>query len=175
MNVGEHTYGANNIRVYDWNQNTEVKIGKFCSIAENITILLGGEHETKFGSTYPFGTGVSTFSDIKCDGVTKTNGDGIIGNDVWIGNGVTIMSGVTISDGAVIAANSHVVKDVGPYEIWGGNPARLIKQRFSQNIINAMIDIQWWNYDVDKVRSIVHILTKPLDLKSIKEIKSILK
>lgn len=173
MKVGEFTYGQGNIIVRDWNQNTELTIGRFCSIAGNIKIFLGGEHETRFGSTFPFGLG--PFADQRFEGVDKTNGDVNIGNDVWIGEGTTIMSGITISDGAVLAANSHIVKDVGPYEIWGGNPAKLIKKRFSQEIIDLMLEIQWWNYDADTIKLVTPILTKPLTLESVLEMKNILK
>ena len=76
-----------------------------------------------------------------------TRGDVIIGNDVWIADNVTIMSGVRIGDGAVIACNSHVVKDVEPYSIVGGNPAKFIKHRFTQEQIECLLKIKWWNWD----------------------------
>lgn len=70
-----------------------------------------------------------------------------IGNDVWLGRDVTIISGTTIGNGSVIAANSHVVKDIEPYSIYGGNPAKFIRYRFSKEIIEMLLELQWWNYD----------------------------
>ena len=90
--------------------------------------------------------------------MTKTNGDVDIGNDVWIGEHVTIMSGVTIGDGAVIATNSHVVKNVAPYSIVGGNPAKLIKYRFTEEQIQKLLEIKWWNWNDEKINSYLPLL-----------------
>ena len=88
----------------------------------------------------------------------KSNGDVIIGNDVWIGHESTIMSGVKIGDGAVIAANSVVVKDVEPYTIVGGNPAKVIKKRFSDDIINNLLELKWWDWSNEKINENLNIL-----------------
>ena len=93
-----------------------------------------------------------------CCGHPSTKGDVIIGNDVWIGADVTIMSGVTIGDGAVIANNSHVVKDVEAYSLVGGNPARLIKRRFTQEQINKLLQIKWWYWEDDKINKFTPLL-----------------
>jgi acetyltransferase-like isoleucine patch superfamily enzyme len=87
-----------------------------------------------------------------------TKGDVIIGNDVWISSNVTIMSGVTIGDGAVIANNSHVVKNVEPYSLVGGNPARLIKYRFTQEQIEQLLEIKWWLWDDEKISAFTPLL-----------------
>ena len=86
-------------------------------------------------------------------------GDIVIGNDVWIGFNATIMAGVTIGDGAIIATNSTVVKDVEPYSIVGGNPANEIKKRFSEKTINELLEIKWWNWDIEKITKNVQNLT----------------
>lgn len=130
----------------------------FCSIA-NCNIYLGGNHRTDWVTTYPFGHFNKNIFD-KFDGVghPKTNGDVIIENDVWIADNVTIMSGVKIGNGAVIANNSHVVKDVAPYSIVGGNPARLIKYRFLENIIKKLLQIKWWEWEDSKINDNLHLL-----------------
>ena len=133
MSFGKYSYGSPNVF---WN-NSEAKliIGNFCSIASNVNIYLGGNHRTDFITTYPFGTiHQNIFNSFESPGHPATKGDVIIGNDVWIASDVNIMSGVTIGDGAVIANGSHVVKNVEPYSLVGGNPAKLIKYRFTKHI-----------------------------------------
>jgi virginiamycin A acetyltransferase len=97
-----------------------------------------------------------------------------IGNDVWIGNNVTIMGGVKIGNGAVIAMNSHVVRDVGNYEIHGGNPARKISDRFSLEITNELNQLQWWEASDEKIVKIIYLLTGVPTLESLSKIKTIL-
>ena len=124
-----------------------------------MTIYLGGNHRTDWVSTYPFGhIHQGVFDRFDGSGHPSTRGDVVIGNDVWIGDGVTIMSGVRIGDGAVIAANSHVVKDVEPYTLVGGNPARFIKYRFSREHIEKLLAIQWWNWEDDKINRLSPLL-----------------
>lgn len=157
MKVGRHTYGHNNINII-WNQ-ASLEIGSFCSIAANCNIYLGGNHRTDWITTYPFGhINKHIFNKFNGEGHPATKGKVVIGNDVWIGNNVTIMSGVTIGDGAVIACNSHVVKDVEPYSIVGGNPARLIKYRFDKETIEKLLKLKWWEWDDKKINEHSHIL-----------------
>jgi len=145
--VGKHTYGEENITIVNYGESANVYIGKFCSIANNITILTGGNHRSDWVTTYPFGhINRGVFNKFNGAGHPKTNGDVIIGNDVWIGGNVTIMSGITIGDGAIIARNSHVVKNVEPYSIVGGNPAKFIKFRFKPEQITKLLKIKWWNW-----------------------------
>jgi acetyltransferase-like isoleucine patch superfamily enzyme len=145
--IGRYTYGAPAIR--DWHQGSTLKIGSFCSIAENVTILLGGNHPTEWVSSFPFSVVFDKFNDITYSHASK--GDVIIGNDVWIGINVTILSGVTIGDGAIIAANANVTKNVEPYAIVGGNPAKTIKKRFSDEAIAKLLVMEWWNWEIDKI------------------------
>src|SRR3989338_1134706 len=144
--VGKHSYGTENIKILRWPgsySNFKVKIGAFCSIGKNITIVGNGNHKYNRISTYPFaemGWGPLTQQTENNYGI----GDIIIGNDVWIGDNVTINSGVCICDGAIIATNSHVVKNVSAYSIVCGNPAKFIKDRFDEKTIINLLEIQWW-------------------------------
>ena len=125
-----------------------ITIGNFCSIARG-TAIQENNHNTELLTTYfikfrvfgePYGT----------DAVSK--GEINIGNDVWIGTGCTILTGVTIGDGAVLAANSVVTTDIPAYAIAGGTPAKVIKYRFSEDIIARLLDIKWWNWDIEKIK-----------------------
>jgi acetyltransferase-like isoleucine patch superfamily enzyme len=157
MNIGKYTYG--NPKINFDNNYSNLTIGKFCSIGTNVSIYLGGEHRTDYISTYPFGYLHKNIFNLNRQYDEKfTKGNVVIGNDVWIADNVTIMSGITIGDGAVIANNSHVIKNVEPYTIVGGNPARYIKHRFSQEQIDKLLKIQWWNWDDQKINSQVELL-----------------
>jgi len=159
IEAGSFTYGQNNINVVTSAPNVKVKLGKYCSIASGVKVFLGGNHRVDWITTFPFGHTSKGEIDVSpVEGHPSTNGDVIIGNDVWLGTECTIMSGVKIEDGAVIAAHSHVVKDVEPYTLVGGNPARPIKLRFEQRIVDALLELKWWDLDIGEVRSIVPIL-----------------
>lgn len=164
LKCGEFTYGAENIRIHSWNDHDRLIIGKFCSIASNVQVILGGGHKTFACTTYPFAQ-IPTLASPRGnrDGHPVDSGDILIGNDVWIGLNTTIMGGVRIGNGAVVAANSHVVSDVLPYEIVGGNPARSIRYRFDKDTINALEKIQWWNWPVNKIFQFSDLLTTQLD------------
>jgi virginiamycin A acetyltransferase len=148
--VGKYTYGAPLVK--DWHQGSTLKIGDFCSIAENVTILLGGNHPTDWVSSFPFGVIFEDFKGRYSDCPEKlSKGDVIIGNDVWIGINATILSGVTIGDGAIVAANALITKNVEPYAIIGGNPAKVLKKRFSDEAISKLLVIKWWDWKIDKI------------------------
>lgn len=149
--IGAYTYGKPTV-LFDNDQAT-LQIGKFCSIAQGVTIFLGGNHRIDWVTTYPFNDLLEYFPEAEnIKGHPASKGSVIIGNDVWIGKGVTILSGVTVSDGAVLAANSVVTKDVGPYEVWAGNPSRLIKKRFSDEAIEVLLEKKWWAWDIELIR-----------------------
>jgi len=152
--VGEYTYG--NPKIYYWGENKKLIVGKFCSIGSNVKIMLGGEHRTDWITTYAFSQIFKEFNYIK--GHPKSRGDVIIGNDVWIGIGVLILSGVKIGDGAVIGANSFVTKDVEPYSIVAGNPAKLIRKRFDKKTIEKLLEIKWWDWSFDRIRKNIDYL-----------------
>ena len=159
MSIGKYTYGTHNLNIHYSNSSAKLTIGNFCSIAGNINVYLGGNHRTDWVTTYPFGhINNHIFNNFNGEGHPATKGDVIIGNDVWIGQNVTIMSGVTIGDGAVIANNSHVVKNVEPYSIVGGNPAKFIKYRFTSEQIQKLLEIKWWNWDDEKINKFTPLL-----------------
>jgi acetyltransferase-like isoleucine patch superfamily enzyme len=158
-NIGDYTYGSP--KIFDWGEGATLKIGKFCSIADGVVIFLGGEHRTDWVTTYPFSAPelnqyFPTAKNIK--GHPKTKGDVIIGNDVWLGYNSIILSGVKIGDGAVIGACSVVTKNVPPYTIVAGNPAKIIRKRFSTKIIKKLLKIKWWNWPIEKIKKNVKFL-----------------
>ena len=157
IEYGKHSYGINHINLH-WEEYAKLKIGSFCSIAYNLNVFLGGNHNFNNFTTFPFGGVWPNVFTKNGNSKPITNGDVIIGNDVWIGDSVTIMSGVKIGHGAVIAANSHVVKDVEPYSIIGGNPAKIIKKRFDDNTINFLLSLNWWDWDDDKINNNIDVL-----------------
>jgi len=159
MVIGKYTYGVENVRTLTWGEGSTLSIGSFCSLAANIVVYLGGNHRVDWITTYPFGhTSKNVFNRFNGVGHPKTNGDVIIGNDVWIGSNATIMSGVKIGDGAVIANNSHIVKNVEPYTIVGGNPGKVIKQRFDDNTVEKLLKLKWWNLDDNTINEITPLL-----------------
>ena len=161
MKVGKYTYGIQHIKQL-WSQYGKLEIGAFCSIAENVTVFLAGNHSYEWLTTFPFGTVNKMIFNKPIPQGTRLNKskcfDIKIGNDVWIAGGVTIMGGVTIGDGVVIARNSHVVKDIPPYAIVGGNPARVIKFRLSEENIKRMLKLKWWNLPDKTINKISPLL-----------------
>jgi virginiamycin A acetyltransferase len=157
--VGDYTYYDDPVDIYNFERNVlylfdfigdRLIIGKFCQIASGVSFLMnGGNHATNGISTYPFKIFGEAWKDVSLDAPMK--GDTIVGNDVWIGNSVTIMPGVKIGDGAIIGSCSVVTKDVSPYTIVGGNPAKVIRNRFSEAIIRKLLGMQWWNWPIDKI------------------------
>jgi virginiamycin A acetyltransferase len=128
-------------------------IGKFCSLATKTKFVMnGGNHRLDAVSTYPF---VIFSGDWKDRFPEEDNfpikGDTVIGNDVWTGYNCTIMPGVNVGDGAVIAAEAVVCSDVPPYAIVAGNPAKIIRMRFSEEVINNLLAIKWWDWDIQKI------------------------
>jgi len=151
MKVGKHTYGSPKI----FGDKSLVTIGAFCSIAKEVTILSNHDHNIGIISTFPFNVLWGT------EDYEHPTGKGpiVIGNDVWIGHRAIILSGVTIGDGAVIGAGAIVTKDVPPYGIAVGNPARVIRKRFSDSVVEKLLRLQWWNWDDSKIKKHAHMLT----------------
>jgi len=156
VNIGDFTYYSN-LTIPRFGAATKLFIGKFCSLADNLTIVLGGEHRTDWITTYPFNDlARNSYGYIK--GHPKSKGDVVIGNDVWIADSVKIMSGVHIGNGAVIGTNSLVTKDVSDYAIVAGNPAKLIRYRFDEETIKKLLEIAWWDCDLEMLSEIIPIL-----------------
>lgn len=160
--VGDYTYYDDEADVRNFEKNVlyhfeflgdKLQIGKFCQIASGVKFLMNGMFHSMSGiTTFPF----SIFSKdcqsaYPADFKYPFKGDTVIGNDVWIGYNVTIMPGVHIGDGAIIGTNALVTKDVEPYTIVGGNPAKLIRKRFDDTTIEKLLKIQWWNWSIEKI------------------------
>ena len=176
--VGDYTYYDDFEDVHNFEKNVkyhfdftgdQLIIGKFCMIASDVKFIMNGaNHLSNAISTYPFAVFGNGWESAM-EGKTYPNKGNIeIGNDVWIGYNATIMAGVKIGDGAIIATNSTVVSDVEPYTIVGGNPAREIKKRFSPEIVERLLKLQWWNWDIEKITENVQNLTD-LDLEKLEK------
>lgn len=152
IHFGIKTYGANTISMRGG--MNDVIIGKYCSVAEGVVMDGGFNHNISYITKYPF----KNMDGIGNESVT-CKGNINIGSDVWIGEGAMVMSGVTIGHGAVIAARSIVTKNVMPYEVVGGSPAKHIRFLFEQYQIDKLLDIAWWDWDEQKIKDNVDLLT----------------
>jgi acetyltransferase-like isoleucine patch superfamily enzyme len=177
--IGKHTYGVELMKVLSWSSKNSLRIGRFCAIAHT-QFFLGGNHPIHYIASGMFLE--KYFSNIKeveeinaqlDNGADHySNGNIVIGNDVWLGNYVTVLSGVKIGNGAVVAANSHVVKDVPPYSIVGGNPAKVIKYRFSEEVIDLLCKLRWWEFDDDIINMLLPIIRRPPSVEVLTELLS---
>jgi virginiamycin A acetyltransferase len=143
--IGAYSYGRPKVRFPE--SGRRLTIGRYCSIADRVEILLGGDHRLDWVSTYPFAamTGLWPGADAPQD-YHVSRGDVTIGNDVWLGSGCMILSGVTVGDGAVVAAHAVVTRDVPPYAVVAGNPARLVRRRFDEATTAALVETAWWDF-----------------------------
>lgn len=157
VTVGKYSYGE--LNVISFNKNSKLKIGKFCSIAQNVKFILDADHRMDTISTFPFK--VKILKEEKYEATSK--GDIIISDDVWIGYGAMILSGVNIGQGAVVAAGAVVTKDVPPYAIVGGLPAKILKYRFAEDIINALMNINYNTLDENIIKSNKDLFIKTLN------------
>lgn len=145
--IGPGSYGSLEIR--SWGEGAKLTIGAYCSFAEGVKVLLGGEHHSDWLTTYPFN--VLWDESQNNTGHPHSKGDVTIGHDVWIGTDALILSGVTIGTGAIVGACAVITKDVPPYAIVVGNPARIIRKRFDDETIAKLLQIAWWDWNRDKI------------------------
>ncbi|CAE6831016.1 CatB-related O-acetyltransferase [Xanthomonas arboricola pv. corylina] len=155
ISVGRFTYGTPSFKV--WSKDESISIGAFCSIADGVLIFGGGEHRSDWVTTFPlriaFGDPLAGH-----DGHPASKGPTRIGNDVWIGHGATVLSGVTVGDGAIIGAQAVVARDVPPYAVVGGNPAKVVRHRFSPDQIRHLLAIRWWDWPIEEIHARQHLL-----------------
>lgn len=173
--IGDYTYyddpdGAENFEKnvlyhYDFSRDRLI-IGKFCALARGVKFIMNdANHKISGFSTYPFGIFGNGWERVmpQADEL-PFKGDTVIGNDVWIGYEAVIMPGINIGDGAIVAAKSVVTQNVAPYTLVGGNPARPIKQRFPDETIARLLEIAWWNWDIEKItRNLEKIVSADLE------------
>lgn len=167
--VGDYTYYDDFEDVHNFEKNVKYHfdfvgdkliIGKFCQIASGVTFIMNGaNHLQDSVSTFPFAIFGEDWKDAMEGKSYPTKGDTEIGNDVWIGFDATIMPGVKIGDGAIIGSKSVVTKDVEPYSIVGGNPAKLIRKRFSEEKIAELLEMKWWDWPIDEITANLPKLT----------------
>lgn len=158
--IGKYTYFAGRKNILCDNCGNLI-IGKFCSIADNITIYLGGDHRPAHVSTYPFGNiHQGIFNNYNIPPQAFTLPDVVVGNDVWIGSDVTLMYGANIGDGAVIGNGSVVRGKIKPYSVVLGNPAQFCYFRFDKEVIQKLLKLKWWDLDDKIINELVpHLIT----------------
>ena len=163
--VGDFTYIADSdfeshvTHLYDWNGDRLI-IGKFCQIASGVEFVMNGaNHQMNAVTTFPFYTleGWKASPPAKSDLPLK--GDTVIGNDVWLGQNSVILPGVRIGDGAIIGANAVVGSDIPPYSVAVGNPARVIRKRFDDEMIDLLEKLSWWDKSIEEINALIPLLT----------------
>lgn len=172
IQVGDYTYfhGRENPESFETKNvmfalSSKLTIGKFCQIAFGTQFLLSdANHQMSGFSAFPFfifgrlGENCPEWADYIVDLPNK--GDTVVGNDVWFGHESMIMPGVKIGDGAIIGARAVVTKDVPPYAIVGGNPAKILRKRFPDPVIEKLLKIQWWNWDYNTITHNIHLIVE---------------
>ena len=163
--VGEFTYFADRnfeahvTHHYDF-IGDKLIIGKFCQIAAGVEFVMNGaNHQMNAATTYPFYIFGGWQQDAPDNSQLPIKGDTVIGNDVWIGQNVTILPGVHVGDGVIIGLNSTVASDLEPYGVYVGNPARLIRKRFDDEMISLLLKFKWWDKSIDEINSLLPLLT----------------
>lgn len=157
--IGQLSYGIPNIINYLAHRAPFLEIGSYCSIAANVEIMFGGAHHIDFITSYPLGAAKPFVGEVpRIDLFDDRHAEVRIGHDVWLGRGALIMGGVTIATGAVIGANAVVAKDVEPYAIVVGNPARKIRTRFKESEIPLLLASQWWDLPIEDIERLQPVL-----------------
>jgi len=159
LSLGRHTYGCPDVRSYP-GDTARIVIGAFVSIADDVTMFVGGNHPVDWVSTFPLRAAFHLPGALD-DGCPASKGDVVVGHDVWIGAGATILSGVHVGNGAVIGAEAVVAKDVRPYAIVVGNPAQEVRRRFGDDEIECLERIAWWDWPLEQILANVSLLSNP--------------
>lgn len=157
LQVGKYTYGIPAIHFYKGSERNVI-IGNFCSISPGVVMITGGIHPADWVSTFPFRIKWQ-LSGAFSDGMPSSKGDIVIGSDVWIGTEAMILSGITIGHGAIIAARSVVTTDIPPYAMVAGIPAKVVRFRFEPLAIERLLKIRWWDWDDEKIKAAVPLLS----------------
>jgi virginiamycin A acetyltransferase len=140
--------------------NDKLIIGKFCQIAAGVEIIMNGaNHQMNAVSTFPFYIFEGWEQTVPPIEKMPVKGNTVIGNDVWIGQNTTILPGVNIGDGVIIGANSVVGSDIEPYSIVAGNPARLIRKKFDDELISLLLEVKWWNLPIEEINQLIAVLS----------------
>ena len=163
--VGDFTYFADTdfeshvSHHYDFISDKLI-IGKFCQIAAGVEFVMNGaNHQMNAATTYPFYIFGTWEQNAPAQSDLPLKGDTVVGNDVWIGQNATILPGVHIGDGAIIGANAVVASNVEPYTIVAGNPAKLIRKRFDDELTALLLEFKWWDKSIDEINRLLPILT----------------
>lgn len=144
---------------YEFNGDKLI-IGKFCQIAAGVNFVMNGaNHQMNSVSTYPFYIFEGWEQATPSQSEMPLKGDTVVGNDVWIGQSVTILPGVHIGDGAIIGLNSTVGCNVPPYAIVAGNPARLLRKRFDDELVDLMLRFRWWDRSLEEIQTLIPLLS----------------
>lgn len=149
ISIGRYTYGGATFKL--WSEHERIEVGSFCSFAENVLVFGGGEHRSDWITTHPLRIAFNSLGAGQ-DGHPYSKGPTTIGSDVWVGHGALILSGVKVGSGACIGAGALVARDVPPYSIVAGNPARVVRFRFTETQIASLLEIRWWTWPVEQIR-----------------------
>lgn len=172
--VGDFTYFSdidfeNNVTHHYKFNNDKLIIGKFCQIAAGVNFVMNGaNHQMNAVTTFPFYIMEGWNEETPSLSSMPLKGDTVVGNDVWIGQNVTILPGVNIGDGVIVGMNSVVGRDIEPYSVVAGNPARLIIKRFDDELIEILEKFKWWDLSIEEINNLIPILTSS-DLSKTKE------
>lgn len=171
--VGDFTYIADRefesyvTHFYPWSRDKLI-IGKFCQIAAGVEFMMNdANHRTNTVTTFPFYTLEGWNAEVPAPSEMPFKGDTVIGNDVWIGQNALILPGTRIGDGAIIGANSVVGGEVAPYTVVVGNPAKLLRKRFDDELTSLLLDFKWWDKPIDEINTLLPLLTNS-DLENVK-------
>lgn len=161
VTVGRHTYGVKRRKILFPTKDAPLNVGAFCSIAGEVLLMCTGQHQTGSATSFPIYSRMLNMPEPVENGGRP--GGVSIGNDVWIGHAAIILPGVSIGHGAVVGAGAVVTRDVPAYTIVGGTPAKTIRHRFSQDVVDKLLAIRWWDWDDEKIKREAASLTGSIE------------